>query len=98
MPIIKQIADSIKVRKLRRAKRTYEWENRQKLDEIQLFDIQEDTWPPELDVVNTYANEIRAIETGKLRRLAEKWNIEIKKDWLEITYSREGDLTPLLTD
>lgn len=100
MELTKPISNYIRIKRLQRAKKKFEIANRLMLDEIQYFDMHnEDSTPPEIEMVfRRYWRDIRIIETEKLRRLAEKWNIELKKDWIGMMYSEKGEQLHLLSD
>ena len=100
MKLIKSVSDRIRVIRLKREKRLFEKENRIILDEYEYFDMHhDDSTPPEAAmVVSGYSHDIRRVETEKLRRLAEKWGIELKNNWLQMVYSKKGEQLHLLSD
>lgn len=99
MRFYKDISNRVKLIRLKRAKRLFERENRQKIDSLEFvgWDVDED-YPPELEVLGNYSQDINLIETEKLRRLAEKWNIEIRRDWIELRYNPKGEELYTLSD
>jgi hypothetical protein len=100
MKLIEGVSDYVKLKKLKRLKKRFERENRLKLDEYEYFGLHhDDSTPPEYAMtVNDYFIDIRTIETQKLRDLAEKWNIELNKNWLDMYYNKKGEQLHLLTD
>jgi hypothetical protein len=102
MKLINTISDYVRLRKLKRTKKRFEKDNRITLDEIEFFDEYDvDSIGPRERIAHKlwgFEDEIRAIETGQLRHLAEKWNIKLKKQWLDLRYTGEGKQLHLLTD
>lgn len=88
----------LKLRKLRKARTEFERANRYKLDYLRLSDP-ESSIPPELQM-QAWQHEvaIRIVESEKLRELALKWNIEIKKSWLDLRCTEGGEFITPLTD
>lgn len=94
------IRDYIRLQSLKRQRKRFEKANQREIDEYEYFEMHQDrSTPPEtIMVVYKYANEIRALETKFLRRSAEKWKIELRKEWFDMAYSSKGEQLHLFTD
>lgn len=96
------ILDYIRLQNLKHKRRRFERKNRLTLDEVEFFDRYDIDSTGErettADIYWAYTNEIRALETEKLRRLADRWDIKIKKTWIDLACSSEGKPVHMLTD
>ena len=102
---LKLASDRVRLTLLKRKKRKLETKHQKVLD-FQKYITDNPLWlyeevkDPEVqkavELRSDYETQIAIIETRKLRRLMEKWDIPMGRDWLSLYYTKEREELHLL--